>query len=378
MIMDKPTILVVEDEFITGADLQSKLKKMGYNVPVVVDTGQKAIDAAAELRPDLALMDITLKGEMTGIEAAAVIGKRGIPVVFLTAHSDENTVDKAVRSVPFGYLIKPLDERALKTTIQMALYKNEIDGKVKERDSIIQALINANREPMFIIDQNTNILVINNAIASMLTPNAEVGTGLLLESLVAGGYVSAALADAIRNHFFDNRPYQFEEEIKGKWISYTITPLVNAQGRVDRCAVNSFDVTAIKRAEQTTKALNARLEKEKQNLLMFEAMMNSMDDFIIGTDDMGLIAFVNDAFIKRFGYQLADLKDKHISILQDPSDHFAIDQNAFFVDKKRVWNGNFTAVNKFGLKIKTMLKSSPVIQGDQTLSRVFVLREKLS
>ena len=376
--MDKPTILVVEDEFITGADLQSKLKKMGYNVPVVVDTGQKAIDAAAELKPDLALMDITLKGEMTGIEAAAVIGKRGIPVVFLTAHSDENTVDKAVRSVPFGYLIKPLDERALKTTIQMALYKNEIDGKVKERDSIIQALINANKEPMFIIDQNTNILVINNAIASMLTPNAEVGTGLLLDSLVAGGYVSAALADAIRNHFFDNRPYQFEEEIKGKWISYTITPLVNAQGRVDRCAVNSFDVTAIKRAEQTTKALNARLEKEKQNLLMFEAMMNSMDDFIIGTDDMGLIAFVNDAFIKRFGYPLADLKDKHISILQDPSDHFAIDQNAFFVDKKRVWNGNFTAVNKFGLKIKTMLKSSPVIQGDQTLSRVFVLREKLS
>lgn len=377
MSTKNPTILVVEDEFITGADLQSKLKKMGYNVPRVVDTGKKAIDAAAELKPDLVMMDITLKEEMTGIEAADIIGKRGIPVIFLTAHSDDTTVEKAVRSVPFGYLIKPLDERALKTTVQMALYKNEIDGKVRERDSIIQALINSNPEPMFIIDQNTNILVINNAVASLLTPGSSVGTGLLLESLEKGGLVSPALAGAIREHFFDETPFRFEEEYKGKWISYTLTPLLNAEGRVERCAVNSHDVTAIKRAEQTTKALNIRLEKEKQNLLMFEAMMNSMDDFIIGTDDMGLISFVNEAFIKRFGYTLADVKDKHISKLQDPSDHFAIDQNAFFVDKKRVWNGTFTAVNKFGLKIKTLLKSSPVIQGEQTLSRVFVLREKL-
>lgn len=376
--MAQATILVVEDEFITGADLQSKLKKMGFNVPVVVDTGQKAIDAAAELRPDLALMDITLKGEMTGIEAAEVIGRRGIPVIFLTAHSDETTVDKAVRSVPFGYLIKPLDERALKTTIQMALYKNEIDGKVRERDTIIQALINANPEPMFILDQNTNVLVINNAIASMLTSGASVGTGLLLETLLSGGQISPALVGAIRDHFFDAKPYQFEEEYRGKWISYSITPLTNKEGRVERCAVNSHDVTAIKRAEQTTKALNQRLEKEKQNLIMFEAMMNSMDDFIIGTDDMGMISFVNEAFIKRFGYTLDDVKNKHISKLQDPADHFAMDQNAFFVDKKRVWNGTFTAVNKFGLKIKTLLKSSPVIQDDQTLSRVFVLREKLN
>jgi PAS domain S-box-containing protein len=299
-------------------------------------------------------------------------------VIFLTAHSDETTVAKAVRSVPFGYLIKPLDERALKTTIQMALYKNEIDGKVRERDTIIQALINANPEPMFIIDQNTNVLVINNAIASMLTSGASVGTGLLLETLFSGGLISPALVGAIRDHFFDAKPYQFEEEYNGKWISYTITPLTNKEGRVERCAVNSHDVTAIKRAEQTTKALNQRLEKEKQNLIMFEAMMNSMDDFIIGTDDMGMISFVNEAFKKRFGYTLDEVKNKHISKLQDPSDHFAMDQNAFFVDKKRVWNGTFTAVNKFGLKIKTLLKSSPVIQDDQTLSRVFVLREKLN
>ncbi len=376
--MEPATILVVEDEFITGADLQSKLKKMGFHVPVVVDTGQKAIDEAARLKPDLALMDITLKGDMTGIEAAEVIGRQGIPVIFLTAHSDEPTVEKAVKSVPFGYLIKPLDERALGTAIRMALYKNEIDGKVRERDAIIRVLINSNPDPMFILDQNTSVLVLNDAIATLLPPGAAGAGDITLDLLAQGGIISPALAAAIREHFFDSGPYQFEEEYKGRWISYVITPLAGGDGRIERCAVNSHDVTAIKRAEQTSKALSQRLEKEKQNLLMFEAMMNSMDDFIIGTDDMGMISFVNDAFVKRFGYTLKDIANIHISKLQDPADHFAMDQNAFFVDKKRVWNGTFTAVNKFGLKIKTLLKSSPVIQGDQTISRVFVLREKLT
>jgi PAS domain S-box-containing protein len=376
--MEPATILVVEDEFITGADLQSKLKKMGFHVPMVVDTGQKAIDAAARLKPDLTLMDITLKGDMTGIEAAEVIGRQGIPVIFLTAHSDEPTVEKAVKSVPFGYLIKPLDERALGTAIRMALYKNEIDGKVRERDAIIRVLINSNPDPMFILDQNTSVLVLNDAIATMLPPDTAGFGEITLDLLAQGGIISPALAAAIREHFFDCGPYQFEEEYKGRWISYVITPLASGDGRIERCAVNSHDVTAIKHAEQTSRALSQRLETEKQNLLMFEAMMNSMDDFIIGTDDMGMISFVNDAFVKRFGYTLKDVANIHISKLQDPADHFAMDQNAFFVDKKRVWNGTFTAVNKFGLKIKTLLKSSPVIQGDQTISRVFVLREKLT
>lgn len=376
--MEPATILVVEDEFITGADLQSKLKKMGFHVPMVVDTGQKAIDAAARLKPDLTLMDITLKGDMTGIEAAEVIGRQGIPVIFLTAHSDEPTVEKAVKSVPFGYLIKPLDERALGTAIRMALYKNEIDGKVRERDAIIRVLINSNPDPMFILDQNTSVLVLNDAIATMLPPDTAGFGEITLDLLAQGGIISPALAAAIREHFFDCGPYQFEEEYKGRWISYVITPLASGDGRIERCAVNSHDVTAIKHAEQTSRALSQRLETEKQNLLMFEAMMNSMDDFIIGTDDMGMISFVNDAFVKRFGYTFKDVANIHISKLQDPADHFAMDQNAFFVDKKRVWNGTFTAVNKFGLKIKTLLKSSPVIQGDQTISRVFVLREKLT
>ncbi len=103
MDMTKGRILVVEDEFVTGADIQAKLEEMGYDVPFVADTGELAIRKAGEERPDLILMDIHLKDKMTGIEAAEIIHDRhGIPVIFLTGQSDEATVEKAKMSSPFG------------------------------------------------------------------------------------------------------------------------------------------------------------------------------------------------------------------------------------------------------------------------------------
>jgi CheY-like chemotaxis protein len=133
MAMVTATILVVEDEFITGADLQNNLRNMGYDVPVVVDTGEDAITKAGELHPDLVLMDITLIGEMTGIEAATQIRDRyGILVIILTAHSDDPTFEKALHSEPFGYIIKSIEPLKLRTSIEMALYKHALNLKLKK------------------------------------------------------------------------------------------------------------------------------------------------------------------------------------------------------------------------------------------------------
>jgi PAS domain S-box-containing protein len=377
--MEKTTILVVEDEFITGAELQRKLQKMGYDVPEVVDTGRKAIQAATEHRPALILMDITLKEEMTGIQAADIIGRDlGIPVIFLTAHSDDATVEKAVRSLPFGYLIKPVDERALRTTIQMALYKSEMDSKVRERDHTIQELIDANAEPVFILDQETRVLAINSAFSPALDPPDLVPGNRNLDTLVTRGIISPYLADMIRNHFYDKNPFHCEEEFREKWIAYTITPLTNSNGQMDRCAINSTDITGIKRAQRSLRELNRQLEEDKKKLLMYATTMNSMDDFIVCTDDKGMIIFVNDAFMRRFGYTVDEVVDKHFSILKSPEDHIAVDRNAFLNDKKTVWNGNFTGINKYKLKVKTLLKSTPVIHKDNSISRIFVLREQFA
>ena len=126
--MANTKIMVVEDEGIVALDIQSKLEGKGYEVPAVVATGEEAVQKAGETRPDLVLMDIQLEGEMDGVEAAEQIRTRfAIPVVYLTAYSDDNTLQRAKIAEPFGYLLKPFEEKKLHTTIEIALYKHQIE-----------------------------------------------------------------------------------------------------------------------------------------------------------------------------------------------------------------------------------------------------------
>ncbi len=132
--MEKLNILVVEDEFLVAADIEESLLDLGYNVQNTVAKGQDAIDEVEKRLPDLILMDIALKGDMTGIEAANIIGKKhDVPVIFLTANADVATIEKAKISLPYGYIIKPFSEKELQTNIEIARYKfeNDIQSKIE-------------------------------------------------------------------------------------------------------------------------------------------------------------------------------------------------------------------------------------------------------
>ena len=143
-----PTILIVEDENIVAKDIQTSLKSLGYDAPTIVPSAEKAIKAIEEKRPDLILMDIMLKGDMTGIDAANVIRERfDIPVVFLTAYTDDSTIDKAKIAEPYGYIIKPFKEKELQTTIEMAMYKQERDQKVKKERDLYYSIIENKSSP---------------------------------------------------------------------------------------------------------------------------------------------------------------------------------------------------------------------------------------
>lgn len=131
--MAEVKILVVEDEGIIAKDIRNQLKKMGYTVPAIAFSGEEAIKKAAEIQPDLVLMDIILKGELDGIDAAGQIRTRfNIPVVFLTAHTEENILQRAKIAEPFGYIVKPFEERELHTNIEMALYKYKMEEKLRQ------------------------------------------------------------------------------------------------------------------------------------------------------------------------------------------------------------------------------------------------------
>ncbi len=136
--MSKTNILVVEDDGIVAADIERRLKKFGYFVSGSVSHGRKAIEKVEKLNPDLVLMDIVLKGDMDGIEAAEIIQARlETPVIYITAHADEKRIERAKGTNPFGYIIKPFRDRDLKITIEMALYKAKIDeARRQDKDAL--------------------------------------------------------------------------------------------------------------------------------------------------------------------------------------------------------------------------------------------------
>ena len=140
--MANEKILVVEDESIVAMDIRSTLIRLGYDVPAIASSGEAAIRRAEELPLDLVLMDINLNGKMDGIETAQQIHDRfDIPVVYLTAYSDENTLERANVTEPFGYIIKPFGDRELHVAIKIALYKHGIDRRIKESEEKYRQLV---------------------------------------------------------------------------------------------------------------------------------------------------------------------------------------------------------------------------------------------
>ncbi|MGZ3884636.1 MAG: response regulator [Bacteroidia bacterium] len=142
--MEKLNIFIVEDESIVAKDIQNNLIKLGYNVAGIANNGKDAINQIKEVMPDVVLMDIMIKGDLTGIEVAEQIKKHlSVPVIFLTAYADESTLSKAKVTEPYGYILKPFKEIDLHSTIEMAVYKHQKDSALqKERDFLYSLVEN--------------------------------------------------------------------------------------------------------------------------------------------------------------------------------------------------------------------------------------------
>lgn len=158
-------IYIVEDESIVAKDIQNSLKKLGYNVLGISNNGADAIKNIVDLEPNIVLMDIMIKGPMTGIDVAETIKKEyNIPVIFLTAYADESTLAKAKITEPYGYILKPFKEIDLHSTIDMALYKHKKDTEVqKERDflySLVENKDEASKDILF-VKSNSRLVKVN-------------------------------------------------------------------------------------------------------------------------------------------------------------------------------------------------------------------------
>lgn len=132
-------ILIVEDEFITAADLKQRLEKLGYNILGIADNGEDAIKKTRETHPDMVLIDIILKGEMDGIETAQQIRDLyDIPFIYLTAYFDDTTLERAKKTEPYGYILKPFEETRIQSTIEMAVYNHQKEQKLINTAKILK------------------------------------------------------------------------------------------------------------------------------------------------------------------------------------------------------------------------------------------------
>jgi PAS domain S-box-containing protein len=162
--MRKRIVMVVEDELIVAEDLTHWLASLGYTVGARASTGQQAVQRCEATRPDLVLMDILLPGDMDGIQAAEIIRQRfDIPVVYITASSDDATLSRAKVTEPFGYILKPFDERGLYSTIEMALYKHQSEKRIRNSEERFRLLYENAPVAFQSLDADGHLLQVNKA-----------------------------------------------------------------------------------------------------------------------------------------------------------------------------------------------------------------------
>ncbi len=160
--MTKGKILVVEDNNIVAKDIQRRLLKLGYTISGSANSGPEAIEKATETQPDLVLMDIKLRGTMDGVEVAAQIRDNlDIPVIYLTAYADAKTLERAKVTEPFGFIVKPFDENALRTNVEIAMYKHAAERKLRESERWLSTTLQCIGDATIATDKAGNIKLMN-------------------------------------------------------------------------------------------------------------------------------------------------------------------------------------------------------------------------
>lgn len=216
--MSQATILVVEDETIVAKDIQCTLTRLGYRAPATASSGEEALRKAAEIRPDLVLMDIVLKGSMDGVETARELRARyAVPVVYLTAYADDYALHRAKTTEPAGYLLKPFQTAELRPAIEMALYRSQTERQAKETLRWLATTVRLVDDGVITTDCAGRITYMNAEAESLTGWEAGAAIGYPLELLLgrvgsesgcrAGNVAEQAVAECrivpIEDHVFE-------------------------------------------------------------------------------------------------------------------------------------------------------------------------------
>jgi PAS domain S-box-containing protein len=266
--MEEINIIVVEDEIIVAEDIKRSLQNMGYTVSAIVSSGEDAIIKAGELMPDMILMDIVLRGEMNGIEAAGRIrSDLKIPVIYLTAYTDEKILEQAKLTEPFGYIIKPFEDKELHSVIEMALYKNRMDNKLRESQDWLSTVLHSIGDGVIATDKDGNVIFINPVAEKLTGWDQDDAKGRDLEEVFniineeteekaenpAKKVIKEGMVLSIANHTIliskDNNKIAIDD---------SAAPIINAKKEITGVVLVFHDITERRKME---KELNEKLQE---------------------------------------------------------------------------------------------------------------------
>ncbi len=312
----KNKILIVEDETIVAMEIKDRLECMGYDVVEIVDTGKHAIRRCAEVRPDLIIMDVMLKGKMDGVQAAEIIRNRfDIPVVYLTAYSDDKTLKRAKITSPYGYVLKPLQERELHTVIEIALYKHKMEKSLRDKEQWLSTTLNSISDAVITTD-TTGFITFMNPVAEKLTEwrqddaiQKELGNVFQIIHAKTGFSVEIPLTKILRKGivWFENNQMLVSKNGMKIPIDNTVSPIIDHEKNISGVVLVFRDITERKKAEE------ARRESEERFKNVFE---NAPIGIYRAAPD-GRMIMANAALVHMLGYssfrELMEWDSEHLS-----------------------------------------------------------------
>jgi len=256
----RPTVLIVEDEAVVARDLQRSLADMGYDVVGCASTSSEALAAVADRNPDVVLMDIRIKGQPDGIETAALVRARfHVPVIFLTAYADEETVARAAHSEPYGYIVKPFTSREVRSAIEIARYKYAMDTRMAERERWFSTILRSIGDGVIACDPEQRVQFMNGVAERLTGWTEQEAVGRRVDEIVRlapdddHGDVSELIAHALEQSTVQTVPVPARMIARGgassSMIDHTLAPIV-ADGTLLGAVLVFRDMTEQKRMQE--------------------------------------------------------------------------------------------------------------------------------
>lgn len=195
------SVLVVEDERLVALDLQQMLREFGYDAPAVASSADEALAQAETACPSLVLMDVRIKGRRDGIETAELMKRRfDVPVVYLTAHADDATLQRAARTAPHGYLLKPVQPAELRSAVEVSILRHEFERQQRQRDRWTAAILESIADAVVAVGLDRRVVFVNAAAAALTGIEAERAAGLDAAEVVTLDGGDVPVTDALREH----------------------------------------------------------------------------------------------------------------------------------------------------------------------------------